>query len=104
MECTTIRTPLMSSTSPMEKTLARLCGHGIGITSPRTCRRAWTIGPELVNFVGSSTLPAIRRAVGEAGITPPLAVIATKLLIPPTAAIGSPVRCRFRQTNPPATM
>src|SRR5215207_7075216 len=83
--CSARKAPTTSTTSPTLKTL--LAGHESGTQkmSPRKRRRGASTAAELENSSESGSSPAAASASGSAGMTPPLAAIATRLSSPPAA-------------------
>ena len=63
--------------------------------SPSTARFASVANDEFSNAVGSGS-PALAQASALAGMVPPLATIAVRLLAAPPAMIQLPGRWRFR--------
>ncbi len=88
------------TTSPMLKTL--LNGHALGMwkMSPRNARWASWAMFEFSNCPSVATgRPAFCHADALAGMTPPLAKIATALLPAPAAMSSAPGMCRLSQRN-----
>jgi len=65
-------------------------------TSPRKPTFALLTKSELANSPEAGSRPALWSAEREAGITPALAAMATKLRRPPSATTHMKRRCRFR--------
>lgn len=95
--------PTTRSTSPTLNTLASGNPWGMANTSPRNHSGAPVEGTELSNCVLSATMPAMRAAVGDAGITPPLVTMARMFSRPPKVTSHSPGMRRFTTTNQPAS-
>ena len=74
------------TTSPTLKTLLTGQLAGTAKTSPRKARCGWASAVELANSPGTCSTPAVARAPGSAGITPPLTAITSRFIAPPAAA------------------
>ena len=90
------------STSPTLKTLLSGQEAGMANTSPRKASRGSSTAAELWNPGSSTGSPAAARAAGDAGMTPPLAVMASRLRAAPRAvrAIPGTRRLAARNTAP----
>lgn len=84
MEWNIKRAPKASTTSPTLNTLARGRPRGTEKLSPRRPKCGWARLVEFMNLPGRRLSPAAAMATGEAGITPELAPMATKLARPPS--------------------
>ena len=97
--CSSTKAPKTMQTSPTLKTLLTGQEAGTANMSPRNWSFASPTGTELANWPGSSSRPAVASAERLAGITPPLAAMATKFKIPPSAMISRPGTRRFAHRN-----
>jgi hypothetical protein len=94
-----IATPIAMQTSPMLNTFASGTPCGTAKTSPRTSRRGCGITAEFRKSVELVSLPAVRRALRDAGMTPLFARIAIRFSVAPSASTRIPARRRFATTK-----
>jgi len=89
-------------TSPTEKTFASgPSDSGTANTSPSHASAGACTAAELANAPGvSAARPAAASAPGSAGITPPLARIATAFISPPSPTIHTPGSRRLSHRKP----
>src|SRR4029453_13413183 len=84
------RSPAPMRTSPTLKTLLSGQEAGIAKTSPRRASRGSATASLLRKPGPPAASPAVARASGDAGMTPPLAAIARRFSPAPSATSGTP--------------
>jgi hypothetical protein len=94
--CRVSAAPRTMQTSPMLKTFESGHDEGTAKMSPRKASRGASMTAVLLNPVGSRGRPAVARADGTTGITPPLAAIAVKFSSVPSPRSHRPGTRRFR--------
>jgi hypothetical protein len=102
MVCSQRRVPTSRRTSPGLKTLASGQERGIEKMSPRKRRCSPGRQVELANPCRVLARPAAASAVADAGMTPWLALMATRLAAPPTPMSHSHGTLRLTQKKIPA--